>query len=108
MVKNGVVYQHDGTFQVKIKLDKELQDKALKILYITDDGKVTEIKSTVRDGYIIFSTNHNSYYAIVSDKTGGSPITNTGTEPITSGCFAILLVGGMMLLFTKKMEDVLD
>jgi len=108
MVKNGVVYQHDGTFQVKIKLDKELQDKALKILYITDDGKVTEIKSTVRDGYIIFSTNHNSYYAIVSDKTGGSPITNTGTEPITSGCFAIILVGGMMLLFTKKMEDVLD
>lgn len=108
MLRNKETYKPEGTFQVSIKLDEELLNKTLKVLYISDEGEVIEIASTVKEGNIIFSTDHNSYYAIVSEKAQRSPITNTGTQPFTNGCMIVLLIGGMMMLFTKKMEDVLD
>ncbi len=108
MLRNKEAYKPEGTFQVSIKLDEELLNKTLKVLYISDEGEVIEIASTVKEGNIIFSTDHNSYYAIVSEKAQRSPITNTGTQPFTNGCMIVLLIGGMMMLFTKKMEDVLD
>ncbi len=108
MLRNGSVYTPEGNFTVKIKLSDELKAKRyLGIVYISDDGKATTIPSKVVDGYITFTTNHNSYYAIVS---GDSPIVDTATTstmPVSS-IPAFILLGAVLIFVTKKMEKVLE
>lgn len=107
MLRNGVTYTPEGSFTVKIKLDDELKAKRyLGIVYISDDGKATTIPSKVADGYITFTTNHNSYYAIVSSD---SPIVDTATQPVTASSIpAFILLGAVLIFVTKKMEKVLE
>lgn len=107
MLRDGAAYTPNGSFTVKIKLDDELKAKRyLGIVYISDEGEATVIPSKVKDGYITFTTNHNSYYAIVSSD---SPIVDTATQPITASSVpAFILLGAVLILITKKMEKVLE
>lgn len=108
MMRNDVVYNIDGTITVQIKLEKALQNKELKVLYIADNGMVTEIPCTIKDHVLSFKTTHNSYYAIVTEKSSSNPITNTGVDPINGTMVSIVLVGILMIYLTKKMENVLE
>ena len=106
MLRQGAVYTPSGSFTIKIKLDDELLAKRyLGIVYIADDGKATIVPSKVENGYITFTTNHNSYYAIVSSD---SPIVNTAASSSMidmSGLLSVML--GMLLLFTTKKSNSL-
>ena len=100
MLRNGAVYTPQGSFTVKIKLDDELKAKRyLGIVYISDDGKATTIPSKVTNGYITFTTNHNSYYAIVS---ADSPIVDTAAQPFAVTVLPVYLLLGAVLIFTGK------
>ncbi len=102
LLRSGSVYHHEGYVTIRVKLVEEWLDKQLKVLYIADDGTVSEIASTVENGYISFRTNHNSYYAIVTEK-GGNPITDTGTASQASGGWLVILCTmGMLGYMTKK------
>lgn len=107
MLRNDAKYQSDKAFQVVIPLDKDLLAKNPKVMYISDSGDVTEIVSTIKDGKLIFTTDHNSYYAIVTAKEQRNPIANTGAQPVQGSMLSILLVGAVLVFATKKMEDVL-
>ena len=106
MLHNGKTYTPKGSFTVKIKLDDELLAKRyLGIVYISDDGEAEIIDSKVENGTISFTTNHNSYYAIVS---ADSPIVNTATQSHTpSNAFIFILLGAVLILAVKKPEKVL-
>ena len=107
MLQKGMQYIPDGTFTVKIKLDDELLAKRyLGIVYIADDGTVTMVPSKVEDGFITFTTNHNSYYAIVSSD---SPIVNTATtNPIIGiNAFSVIMLGMLLAFMVKKSDSLL-
>ena len=107
MLRNGETYTPKGNFSVKIKLDDDLAAKRyLGIAYIADNGTVTMVPSKVQNGYITFTTNHNSYYAIVSSD---APIVDTATtSPIIEiNGFSFILIGMMLAFMIKKSEGVI-
>lgn len=108
MTRDNVTYQPDGSILVKIKLSNELQNKKLKVFYISETGDATEMPSSQKDDILQFTTTHNSYYAIVSEKTDSTPMKDTATQPFTNGMSIVLLIGGAIFLLTKKSEDVLE
>lgn len=110
MLQNGAVYQPEGTITISIKLKDTQLNKKLKVVHITEDGKVTEMPSKVENGYIKFKTNHFSYYALLSEKidSKGNPVKETGEAPFAGGFSAVIAVGAILLLMTKKMEDILE
>ena len=108
LLKEDMVYQPEDSFVIRIKLDASIKDKNPKIVYISDEGVITEIPSEVNNGYISFHTDHNSLYAIVSEKTETKkhPIANTATQPKGSSQIAIILTGGLVLYLAKKRNDI--
>lgn len=130
MLRNNEVYQPEGLFTIRIKLDEKLIDKNPRIVYISDNGEATFIESTVKNGYITFTTKHNSYYAIISDNVvqqpnsnlkpnkpissndgiKKNPITNTATSMPSSvviNALFILITGLLVLIVVKKMRKAL-
>jgi len=66
LLLEGVPVQPDGSVTVKIKLTPEmLAIENLQIVYINDAGVSVIIPSKIVDGYLIFTTNHFSDYAII-------------------------------------------
>ena len=107
MLRNGATYTPKGNYSVKIKLDDDLAAKRyLGIAYIADNGTVTMVPSKVQNGYITFTTNHNSYYAIVSSD---APIVDTATtSPIIDiNGFSFLMIGMMIAFMIRKSDGVI-
>ena len=65
LVKNGVPIQPNSTATVKIPTS----DKNAKIYEIKDDGTKTNMNALYKDGYLIFSTNQLSSYALAISKS---------------------------------------
>lgn len=66
---NGVKTQPDGNVTVKIPVPSGLNASKCKLYYVnTDEQKTYEIAFMVKDGFIVFTTNHFSDWAIVETK----------------------------------------
>ena len=63
--KNGTKIQPDGEITVRIPLPAGYSNKVFVCYVDSTNGKVTKIPCEVKDGYVIFKTNHFSEYAIV-------------------------------------------
>ena len=63
--KNGTKIQPDGEITVRIPLPAGYSNKVFVCYVDSVSGKVTKIPCEVKDGYVIFKTNHFSEYAIV-------------------------------------------
>ena len=94
--------QLDGTVRVRIKLSPELLAKAstLKFVYINDAGVATDIPFTIEGEYLVFTTNHFSYYAIATLKATPNPQESDNFNLI--GAFALMLAAGTVLILTLK------
>jgi len=68
---------------VRIKLDSQYQnDKNLVVVYIADDGTITEMPTIIADGYAVFETTHFSHYALVAKTSSVSTTTaSAGAAP---------------------------
>ena len=65
---NDVKVQPDGMLTVRIKLtDAQLLCSDLRVYHVDDDKNLTFYPSKVENGYIIFETDHLSYWAIVGN-----------------------------------------
>ncbi len=106
MYQNGTLYQPHETFQIRIKLPEYLRNQNVKVVYISDDGEITEIASTIRDGYISFHTDHNSYYALVTKKATSNPITDTATNANANGLATVIVIGAFLFLYKKIEKEV--
>ena len=69
----GEKVQPNGSVWVKIPLPKGYDPKNTTVYYITNNGKLEEMKSSIVDGYIIFETTHFSYYAVVEETDPSQP-----------------------------------
>jgi hypothetical protein len=100
LLRNEIKVQPDGTLTVKIKLTNEQKlCTNLRIYHVDDDNKMTLSESYVEDGYIIFNTDHLSYWAIVGDVID-SEINTIGmtmptNAPIIIIAFALLAISCM-------------
>ena len=63
--KDGVKVQPNGEITVKIPLPAGYSNRVFVCYVDSVNGKVTKIPCEVKDGYVIFKTNHFSEYAIV-------------------------------------------
>ena len=63
--KNGTKVQPNGEITVKIPLPAGYSNRVFVCYVDSTNGKVTKIPCEVKDGYVIFKTNHFSEYAIV-------------------------------------------
>ena len=60
-VKDGTTVQPDGTVTVKIPSTNENS----KVYRVETDGSLTDMNAVYDNGYMVFSTNHFSFYALV-------------------------------------------
>lgn len=63
--KDGVKVQPNGEITVRIPLPAGYSNRVFVCYVDSTNGKVTKIPCEVKDGYVIFKTNHFSEYAIV-------------------------------------------
>ena len=68
LLRNNVKVQPDGMLTIKIKLtEAQKLCKNLSIYHVDEENNMTFYESRVENGYIIFETDHLSYWAIVGD-----------------------------------------
>ena len=110
MLRNGVKVQPDGMLTISIKLsDEQRLCNDLRVYYVDDNNKITLYESWVTEGYIIFQSDHLSYWAIVGDVID-TQINHTGTMMPANGhiiivAFALLAISCMgfcLVLLAQK------
>lgn len=116
LLRNEVKVQPEGTITVKIKLSEEqLLCTDLRVYYVDDNKNMTLYQSVVEDGYIIFETDHLSYWAIVGDvidtQINGVDPTIPTNSPIVIIAFALLAISCMafcMIMIAQKKKWLIE
>ena len=67
MYKNGAETQPDSTVMVKIPLPNGFNRAAIKVYRNNEDGSLSDMGAYVADGYVVFETDHFSYYSVVDE-----------------------------------------
>ena len=67
---NGQRYEVDGQITVTIGLNGGYRNPS--VYYVSGQGSVTRMESSVSDGRISFTTTHNSYYVLAEQPEGGN------------------------------------
>lgn len=109
LLKNNEETQPKGTITISIPVPDGYDGAGCKVYRINEDGSVTDMNAVLKDGYLVFETNHLSLYAVVQTAlTGGtganviaSGVTNAGASPQTgdvSDTALWLWMGGIALL----------
>lgn len=94
LLLNNAPIQPDGTVRVKIKLtEAQLAYEDLEIIYIDDEGNITIIPSTIKDGYIIFETDHFSNYGIIGTPVVPEATADTPLWPLVALLLAVMGAG---------------
>ena len=75
LVKDGAKVQPNGTIKVTINVPAALKDAANLFVYrVEEDGKLTDVKASVVNGKLVFSTSHFSTYIITSEALSGDAV----------------------------------
>ncbi len=90
LYKSGIVVQPQSEVKVQIPLSQTFEgvdSSQIKVYRINDDGSQEDMNAIVEGGYLIFSTNHFSYYIILANDKPKSEINisfelNGGLSPI--------------------------
>ena len=64
---NGTTAQPNGTVSVKIPLPADYSAENSNVYYVSEDGKLEQLDCRVENGFIVFETDHFSYYAVVDE-----------------------------------------
>lgn len=99
---NNEPIQPDGNVKIKIKITPEQKNfKDLQVVYIDNDGNTTIIPHTVEGDYIVFITNHFSYYGIIGKqvKTPG-----TGTPQVFVLSLFLMSLIACAIVFKSRKE----
>lgn len=92
--KEGQKIQPNGEVTVSIPVPGTMDAEKCSVLHIDDAGNVTDMHAVYENGYMVFTTNHFSYYALVEDASGvavGGRITSYGAE---NGTVTVSLLDG--------------
>lgn len=99
LLKDKVKIQPNGNVEVKIKVPENLIKRSgLDIVHIGDNGTVTAMNAVVKDGYLVFITNHFSDYGIVADPIASNTTVNVIPQTGSVVDYNLLLLGGVLLV----------
>ena len=80
------IEQFTGKIKVKLRIYSGMSGDLKVFWYNPADDTLTDMHASQEDGYMVFETNHFSYYAIAQLKSSGtSPDTSSGTTSGTTG-----------------------
>lgn len=110
LLQNNVKIQPNGTITIKIKLtDTQKLCSELRVYHVDDNNSMTLYESRVEDGYIIFDTDHLSYWAIVGNmidtqinNIGASVPTNSHIIIIAFALLAISCMAFCLIMMAQK------
>ena len=106
LTKDGTAVQPDGTATVKIPTDNE----NAKVYRIEDNGTKTDMNAVYSDGYMVFTTEHFSLYALVVPKDTVviiGDVDGNGTIDVSDATAIQKMVAGS-ITFTPDQMSVAD
>ena len=110
LLQNEIKVQPNGTLTVRIKLtDAQRICSDLRVYHVDDENTMTFYESRVEGGYIVFETDHLSYWAIVGNvidvqinETGMTMPTNSPIVIIAFALLAISCMGFCLIMIAQK------
>lgn len=110
LMKGNTEYIPSENMNVSFALSSNLRDKRLGIIYISNKGVIKEIPSEIVNDKIVFHTDKNGLYGIVSYQNGKANYgVNTGdTTNIAWFVFALIGSGLTLLLAFKRQRNKLQ
>ena len=101
LIKDGVAVQPDGTAKVKIPTDNE----NAKVYRIEADGTATDMNAEYINGYLVFTTDHFSVYAVaepvqavLGDVTGDGKVKLIDAITIQKAALSMTELSGQALI----------
>ncbi len=83
---NGERVQPTDTMIISLPIPAEVDAATCKVFHIDENGVATDMNATLQDGYMVFETDHLSYYAVVGnaveeeEEIGNGNADNNNTE----------------------------
>ncbi len=65
LTQDSVTVQPDGSVEVRLPVPADMDPNRIRVWHIDEKGNVTDMNATVKDGEVVFVTDHFSYYMIV-------------------------------------------
>lgn len=65
LMKDEQKTQPNGEITVSIRVPDGLEGNSCKVFYIDDSGEIIDMRAVYQNGYMVFQTDHFSYYALV-------------------------------------------
>ncbi len=84
------ITQFGGTFSVKIAFEASRATDDLYVAYLAADGTLQKMDSHYEDGFMVFTTNHLSDYAVLEEFS--SVFTDNTSLALTSMTIAALII----------------
>jgi uncharacterized repeat protein (TIGR02543 family) len=101
LLLDNVKVQPNGKISIYLPLTEEMKEKFMnfEVIYVADDGKITVMPSKVEGEYLVFETDHLSYYSIIGTKIKSLPSLGEAKMPIG---FGFLLLGTGLVLYLPR------
>lgn len=96
-LKDYVKKLDNGTFEVRIPLSKNLEDKDLIVYYVDENNKVIEHEVEIDGEYVVFTTNHFSIYTL-AEKEATSTVPEIENPNTYDGITTNYILGIIALL----------
>lgn len=77
---NGQRYEVDGQINISISISLDSAYRNPSVYYVSGQGSVTRMESSVSGGKISFATTHNSYYVLAEQPEGGNETETPGSS----------------------------
>ncbi|MBQ6885670.1 MAG: leucine-rich repeat protein [Clostridia bacterium] len=106
--KDGETVQPNGELTVKIAVPADKNGENCAVYHIAEDGTLTDMNAVFKDGYMVFTTNHFSYYALVEQQDDIVPGDANGDGKINGKDYALLLqsINGWDVTINSAAADV--
>lgn len=95
----------EGKFEVSIPVPEGLEGKNIDVFYVNDKGEKEEHNAEVKNGYVVFETNHFSTYALVENTSlvSNIEVPKTADGILTYLILTIISVFGIVFI-TKNLK----
>lgn len=105
-IKNGQQVGPNGTITIKLLIDESLRNRNdLMVIFIADNGEITNMNATRQGDYMVFDTDHNSIYAIVAYRLAPQGLPTGAIVGIVIGIIVVLAVLIILILLLRRRKN---
>lgn len=103
LIKNGLPIGVNGTITIKMVIDESMRHRDdLMVVFIADNGEIINMNATREGDYMVFNTDHNSVYAIVSYTAMPQGLTTGAIVGIVIGIILVLIVLILIIVLLRR------